>query len=98
MHQSGRRPLSKVPAVTFSLNHCVFLFINSLVLRIFAHIGYYSPRSKEPEGDEMSSGPGTIPVNYSGAADDEMVMGVPAGMLSEIIAALKVVIAAPGPK
>ncbi len=35
---------------------------------------------------------------FSGIADDEMVMGFPAEMLSEIITALKIVIGAPGSK
>ena len=35
---------------------------------------------------------------YSGIADDEMVMGLPAEMLPEITAALKIVTAAPGSK
>ena len=35
---------------------------------------------------------------FSGIADDEMVMGFPAEMLPEIIAALKIVIGAPGSK
>lgn len=35
---------------------------------------------------------------FSGIADDEMVMGIPAEMLTEITAALKIVTAAPGSK
>jgi uncharacterized protein (DUF169 family) len=35
---------------------------------------------------------------FSGIADDEMVMGIPAEMLSELTAALKIVTAAPGSK
>ncbi len=35
---------------------------------------------------------------FSGIADDEMVMGFPAEMLPEIVAALKIVIGAPGSK
>jgi len=35
---------------------------------------------------------------FSGIADDEMVMGIPAEMLPELVAALKIVTAAPGSK
>ena len=35
---------------------------------------------------------------FSGIADDEMVMGLPAEMLTEITAALKIVVGAPGSK
>jgi uncharacterized protein (DUF169 family) len=38
------------------------------------------------------------PSQFSGIADDEMVMGIPAEMLSELTAALKIVTAAPGSK
>jgi uncharacterized protein (DUF169 family) len=35
---------------------------------------------------------------FSGIADDEMVMGIPAEMLPELVAALKIVVGAPGSK